>query len=61
MVPSARRHVSDAHTRVRVLRTIKGARVSSVPGMKIILVFRLVALVNMRLENEMHIYLFIVV
>ena len=34
---------SRAHKCVRILRTIKGAHVSIVPAMKIMLVFRLVA------------------
>ena len=55
-----RNRVSGALTRVRVSRTIKGARVSIVPGMKIILVFRLVAsLGKYALENEMRIYVLI--
>ena len=52
-----RNPVSGALTRVRVSRTIKGARVSIVPEMKIILVFRLVAsLGKYALENKMRIY-----
>ena len=53
----SRDYVSGALTRVRVSRTIKGARVSIVPEMKIILVFRLVAsLGKYALENKMRIY-----
>ena len=51
-----RNRVSGALTRVHISRTIKGARVSIVPEMKIILVFRLVAsLGKYALENEMRI------
>jgi len=42
---------------VRVLRTIKGARVSIVPGMKIILVFRLVASVGKHVFRKRNAYL----
>ena len=55
-----RNRVSGALTRVRVLRTIKGACVSIVPGMKIILVIRLVAsLGKYALANKMRIYVLI--
>ena len=57
--------VSDSHgvsgvlTRVRVLRIIKGARVSIVPRIKIILVFRLVASQGKYAFRKQNAYLFI--
>ena len=48
---SARRRVSGAHTRVRNLRTTKGASVSIVQGMKIVMSGLWPHLVSMHLEN----------
>ena len=42
-IPLARRRVSCAHRRVRVLRTMKGARAPLFQPWRCILVFRLVA------------------
>ena len=46
-------------TRVRILRTIEGARVSIVPWIKIILVFRLVASQGKYAFRKQNAYLFI--
>ena len=51
--------VSGVLTRVGVLRTIKGARVSIVPGMKVILIFRLVALQGKYAFRKQNAYAFI--
>ena len=43
IIPSARRRVSHAHRRVRILRTMKGARAPLFQRWRWTLVFRLVA------------------
>ena len=50
--------ISGVLTRVRVLRIIKGARVSIVPVIKIILVFRLVASQGKYAFRKQNAYLF---
>ena len=52
-------NISGALTRVQVLRTIKGVRVSIVPGIKVILIFRLVASQGKYAFKKQSAYLFI--